>query len=171
MTESAQRDNCIQLPNFDIHNCFGCSPRNAKGMHMEFYLNEKKDTVISWYSVPEHLCGWANVVHGGIVSTMLDEAMGWACVALLKKMLLSKSIAVDFYKPIMTEEEIKVAGSVLKIKSEREAVLKGIIFDRHDKICAQSTSVVSLFSMEDIRKLGVMDEEMINKLERSWELL
>ena len=103
MSEIETKENLADSEN---NNSFGSGPRNSKGMRMEFYFNEKRDSVISWYSVPDHLCGWGNIVHGGIIVTMLDEAMGWACVKLQKQPFLSKSMTIDFMKPIFIGIEI-----------------------------------------------------------------
>lgn len=143
-----RKENCTLLPNMDIHNCFGCSPKNSKGMHMEFYINKKKDSVISWYSVPDHLCGWENITHGGIICTMLDEAMGWACLFLLNKFLLSKTINVKFLKPVYIGKKIKIVGKILKVNSEKEAVLQGFIYNDKDETCATASSIVSLYEPE-----------------------
>ncbi len=153
----------------DLHNCFGCSPRNPQGMFMEFHMNEKKDSVMSWYTVPDHLCGWGEVVHGGIVSTMLDEAMGWACLYILQKLLLSKTLNVEFLKPVLTGKEIRVAGSVKSIDSERKAVMQGVIYDDANDLCARCSSTVSLFTLESIRKMGVLDERMLTHMEQSFD--
>ncbi len=156
MSEIESKENCILLPNINTHNCFGCSPNNPSGMYMEFYINEKRDSVISWYSVPDHLCGWGNVVHGGIISTMLDEAMGWACVSILGKFLLSKTITVDFFKPVYTSTKIRVVGKVLKINNEREAIMQGFIYNENNKTCATASSVISLYTPDALKKKGVI---------------
>ena len=156
------------LENSDLHNCFGCSPRNPQGMFMEFYLNENKNSVISWYTVPNHLCGWGEVVHGGIVSTMLDEAMGWACLYILQKLLLSKTLNVEFFKPILIGKEIRVTGKVESIENDRQAVMQGFIHDEADDLCARSSSAVSLFTLETIRKMGVLDDRMLTHMEQSF---
>jgi uncharacterized protein (TIGR00369 family) len=168
MSKIKNKENCILLPNEGNHYCFGCSPKNPSGMSMEFYTNEKRDSVLSWYSVPDHLCGWGNMVHGGIVSTLLDEAMGWACITILQKFFLSKSIAVDFFKPVLIGKEIRVKGNVLKINDEREAVLQGFIYNDENDICAKSSSVVSLFTLEFVKEMGVLDEGMLSYFEQSW---
>jgi uncharacterized protein (TIGR00369 family) len=167
MSKIEKRGNYTLLPNSNFHNCFGCSPRNDSGMHMKFYVNEKMDSVVSWYSVPDHLCGWGDVVHGGIISTMLDEAMGWACITILRKFLLSKNIAVDFMKPVFIGKEIRVEGNVLKINSEREAVMQGLIFNDNNDICARSSSVVSLFTLEAVKKMGVIDDKILRYFEQT----
>jgi len=168
MSKIKKRENCILLPNKGNHNCFGCSPKNPSGMSMEFYTNEKRDSVLSWYSIPDHFCGWGNVVHGGIVSTLLDEAMGWACITILQNFFLSKSITVDFFKPVLIGKEIRVEGNVLKVNDERETVLQGFIYNDENDICAKSSSIVSLFTLDFVRKMGVLDEGMLSYFEQSW---
>lgn len=119
---------------------------------------------MSWLSVPDHLCGWENMVHGGIISTMLDEAMGWATLVLLRKLVLSKSISVEFFKPVFIGKEMRTEGSVLEVANDREAVMQGCIFD-NEELCARSNSTYSLFSIDYIRKLGVVDGRMLNELD------
>lgn len=164
MSDTENSDKYIPLPVGRNHNCFGCSPTNESGLHMEFSVNEERDIVASWLSVPDHLCGWGNIVHGGIVSTILDEAMGWAALVLLGKLVLSKSISVEFFKPIFVGKDIRVEGSVLEVGSDREAVMQGSIYDGNE-LCAESSSACSLFTIEYIKKLGVADENMLNELE------
>jgi len=164
MPENENRDGYMLLPNSDSHNCFGCSPKNESGLQMEFYLNEKKNAVMSWLSVPEHLCGWGNIVHGGIISTILDEAMGWAALILLRKLVLSRFISVEFFNPVFIGKEIRVEGSVLEIASDREAVMQGCIYDG-DELCARSSSNYSLYSIDYIKKLGVFDAKLLDELD------
>ena len=165
MSKIKSRDDYIPLSNSDRHNCFGCSQRNSSGLKMKFYTNKEVDLVVSWLSLPDQFCGWGNIAHGGIISTMLDEAMGWGALVILRKLVLSKTISVDFISPVLTGTEIRVEGSVQKINSEREAILQGCIYS-NDNICARSMSVASLFTLEYIRKMGVLDEEMLGDLER-----
>lgn len=166
MQQTENRDNFILLPNSDRHNCFGCSPGNPYGLKMEFYTNVKRDIAVSWLIIQENFCGWSNLVHGGIISTILDEAMGWGALVIMKKLVLSKSIAVDFVKPVFINSEIRVEGSMLEVRSEREAVIQGHIYDKNNEICSQSSSVVSLFTFESVRKMGVVDEKMLNEIEQ-----
>ena len=81
-----QRDKLIYLPKKSgDHNCFGCGPGNDAGLKMEFYTNRDRSSVYAWLTIPDHVCGWGSVVHGGIVTTILDEAMGWAAATLTRQ--------------------------------------------------------------------------------------
>ena len=86
------------LPNRETHNCFGCSPINASGLQMKFSTDES--TVFSRLTVPDHLCGWDRLVHGGVISTILDEIMSWTGIYMLKQITMTKSMTVDFIKPV-----------------------------------------------------------------------
>ena len=56
------------------HNCFACSPDNARGLRLEFQRSDDGAMVAEW--IPEvDLEGYRGIVHGGVVSTVLDEAM------------------------------------------------------------------------------------------------
>lgn len=164
--KTENRDGYIPLPTGENQNWFGCSLKNKSGLQMKFYATEKLDSVISWLRVPDHLCGWSNLVHGGIIATMLDEAMGWAALIILKKMVVSKSITVDFLKPVLIGKEISVKGMVNKTDNEREAILQGYIYNDESDICARSSSLASLFSLETLKKMNVMDEGMFRALEK-----
>jgi hypothetical protein len=66
--------NLKHLPNRTDSMCFGCIPANPTGLRLEFFTDG--ESIFSWVKVPAHLCGWENLVHGGIISTILDEVMG-----------------------------------------------------------------------------------------------
>lgn len=64
------------------YNCFGCSPDNPFGLHMEFY--EDGDDVVSYWHPHDHFQGWTGVMHGGILATMIDETAGWVVMRKLQ---------------------------------------------------------------------------------------
>ena len=86
-----------QLPNSSDHNCFGCSPINKSGLQMKFYADD--NTVYSDVSVPDHLCGWSNITHGGVLTTILDEIMSWTALHFIKRITMTKTMEIEFIKP------------------------------------------------------------------------
>ena len=102
--------NLRELPNSRNHNCFGCSPVNPSGLQMRFFTDGR--AVYSRVKVPEHLCGWSNIVHGGVLTTILDEVMSWSAITLLKRIALTRGIAVEFIKPVQVGGELKAEGRV-----------------------------------------------------------
>ncbi len=162
MNNTNCKDNYILLPNNGEHNCFGCSPVNTSGLQMKFYTNANRDLVVSWLSVPDHCGGWTDVVHGGIIATIFDETMGWASLVILQKVIMSKSLKVDYIKPIKLNKEIRIESTILEINNDREATVQGFIYDDENELCAQAVNIFSLFTLETIRKMGIHDEKMLS---------
>lgn len=53
--------------------CFGCGTQNPIGLHLEFEKIQNKYST-AFTAGPEHQ-SYNGVVHGGIISTLLDETM------------------------------------------------------------------------------------------------
>jgi uncharacterized protein (TIGR00369 family) len=56
--------------------CFGCGPHNTRGMHLKFQIEGADPVVRGNFRMPSRFQGSRNVLHGGIVALLLDEAMG-----------------------------------------------------------------------------------------------
>ncbi len=130
---------------------------------MTFYA--ENETVNSDLIIPAHLCGWNNLAHGGIISTILDEIMSWSAIYLLQKIIMTKSMSVTFKRPIKVGEPLHASGHVIKRLNDREAEMAGSIYNEAGELCAQATGIFALFSVEAIRKMNIMDDEDIDTLE------
>ncbi len=152
-----------QLPNRGYHKCFGCGPANPSGLQMKFFSDDK--SVFSWLKVPDHLIGWDNLVHGGVLSTILDEIMSWSAIYLFKKMILTKSMTVDFIKPVFKGMELKVEGSIFKNRSDKEAVMQGRIYNNEGVLCTKSKGILVLFEPKVAKRLNMMSAEALKDFE------
>jgi len=56
--------------------CFGCGKSNPCGVKLEFDWDGK--VAKSEFTPTELHQGWQNIIHGGILTTVLDEAMAYA---------------------------------------------------------------------------------------------
>lgn len=54
--------------------CFGCRPRDVGGLELSFQT-EPDGTVTATFDCDPRFRGYADWVHGGIVATLLDEAL------------------------------------------------------------------------------------------------
>jgi uncharacterized protein (TIGR00369 family) len=161
-------DPYMQLPNNRDHSCFGCSPLNPSGLQMTFYTNET--AVYSKLTVPEHLCGWNNLVHGGVLSTILDEIMSWATIYLLKQVPMTKSISVDFLKPVYVGNPLKAEGTVLDKKGKHAALMEGRIYNKDDVCCAKATGTFAVFSPAVAKRLRITDSKSLKWFEQIFNL-
>ncbi|MFA6413041.1 MAG: PaaI family thioesterase [Syntrophales bacterium] len=163
-----RKEDCKLLPNMTGHKCFGCGPGNHSGLKMVFYTNGS--SILSWVTVPDHLCGWENLVHGGVLSTMLDEIMARAMIHSLKSLGLTKSMTVNFIKPVHVGKEVMVEGKILEGKEDREAITEGVIYDDKGDVCTRSTGTFMLFSPQAIKRKGISSDDVIEWFEKYVEV-
>jgi uncharacterized protein (TIGR00369 family) len=156
------------LPSSRNHNCFGCSPANLSGLQMKFYT--RNSSVFSRLTVPEHLCGWDRLVHGGVISTILDEIMSWTGIYLLKRIIMTKSMTVNFMKPVYINAELKAEGKVLEKIGKHEASIEGSLYNEEETLCARSKANFVIFSPAVAKRLGIAAEEHLRWFEEIYNV-
>ena len=143
-----------KVVNLDGQTCFGCGVDNPIGLHMDFFTDDQR--LYSFVTVPTTMAGWDQTVHGGIVSTLLDEIMGWTVIYLLKKIGVTTSMTVEFRKPVQVEQQLTVVGTIKEIPSERQVVVSGELLTENGTICARATGTFAALSAQAAVRLGVM---------------
>ncbi|MCU0289823.1 MAG: PaaI family thioesterase [Acidobacteria bacterium] len=95
----------------DNNYCFVCGSNNPHGLKLSFSFNRETGEVISNVIFPRHFQGWQNVLHGGILSTVLDEIMvkaaaynGFKCV--------TAALNIEFKNPGFVEQPYVIKGKV-----------------------------------------------------------
>ena len=98
--------------------CIGCGQNNPYGLKLSFQWDGKR--VRAEFTPTKFYQGWPDIVHGGIITTMLDEAMGHAILFSGFRDFLTASIQVNFKRPALIGEPLVITASV--IKSEARSV-------------------------------------------------
>ena len=88
--------------------CFACGAKNPIGLHLEFTPFE--DKVIAKKIVPKEFQGFANVVHGGIVTTLLDEAMDIFVQQKYNEQAMTGRLEVRYKHPTPVGEELTISA-------------------------------------------------------------
>ena len=92
--------------------CFACGRDNPHGLQLEFRVGPDGATSVSW--VPDVKWeGLRGIVHGGIVTTLLDEAMAKAVAATGYKMMTA-DLRVRFRQYARTGELLRVRGWIVR---------------------------------------------------------
>ncbi len=96
--------------------CFVCGRENPIGLHMHFYTDADGCVRADYLPHEEHQ-GFPGVMHGGLVTTMLDELIGRTAIASDMWCMTAK-LEIRFRKPIPIGEPLKLKGAIVK-KSSR----------------------------------------------------
>ena len=101
----------ISIDNGDYSLCFGCGQNNPIGLKLDFKWDGK--TARAEFIPTEFYQGWPGLVHGGIITCILDEAMGW--VGLFEGVrCITAEMQVKFSRPVSIGETLIVTSSVTR---------------------------------------------------------
>jgi uncharacterized protein (TIGR00369 family) len=104
--------------------CFGCGPANAAGLNLEFLI-ASDGAVVSLPVVPDTFEGHPGYLHGGIIATLLDEAMSKA-VRALGRTSMTRKMEVEYLRPVPSGAPLRIEGRVVRSEGRKhwaEAVI------------------------------------------------
>ena len=93
------------------HWCFACGRLNEAGLHLDFDVS--RDRAETRFTPRRRHQGYDGTVHGGIVTALLDDTMGWAIFHQGIWGVTAK-LNVTFKRPVPVGEELVVIGTVLR---------------------------------------------------------
>ncbi|MBS1252350.1 MAG: hypothetical protein MAG451_01389 [Anaerolineales bacterium] len=97
--------------------CFGCGMENPIGLKLFFYEADDGRVVARFTPQEEHQ-GYPGVLHGGIISTVLDETIGRVCIAQ-ERWVVTAKMEVRYRQPIPIDETLLVVGEVVEDRGRR----------------------------------------------------
>jgi uncharacterized protein (TIGR00369 family) len=96
----------VQLPR---NVCFGCGVDNPDGMHLKFVADEENRRYICRFKLSKRFAGPPGHAHGGIIATILDEAMG-KVNKFRHVIALTSELTVNYLKPVPLGKTLMAVG-------------------------------------------------------------
>lgn len=155
----------IEIHTYPESISFAAGPKNSRGLGMRIFRNDS--IVRSSFSVPGYLGRQCGYVHEGILTTMLDEVMAWAVLVFLRLNVFTKSITVNYHKPVPVNDTLRIDAWLKERTGDREAVVSGEIYNSSGELCVTSTAVFSLMTRDYVKSLGLADED---EMQYCWDL-
>ncbi len=122
-------------------NCFVCGMKNSFGFQVKPMVRDGGASVHIDCTPPAHLQGWANILHGGILSTLLDEAITHVGIGTFEKPAVTASLEVRFRKPAPTCVKLHVRAERIKV-SKRLVEAKAAVTLSDGTLIATATGKV-----------------------------
>ncbi|HEX7128035.1 MAG TPA: hotdog fold domain-containing protein [Thermodesulfobacteriota bacterium] len=91
--------------------CFVCGAANPGGLRLAFEVDRDARTLRTTCRPPEVYQSWEGIVHGGLVATLLDEAMG-KLAQELGRPALTAALDVRFRRPARVGDTIDVEAAI-----------------------------------------------------------
>jgi len=120
---------------FADHNCFACGGENPIGMHLHIELGEGTARA-RWVGGDDYV-GWSDKLHGGIIGTLLDEVMAWACSSY-DAWAVTAEMTVRFRSPALPGEELLAEGKVVE-RRRRIYHVDGAVHGADGRVVAEGT--------------------------------
>lgn len=134
----------------ELYQCFGCSPYNKFGLHLEFW-EDGEELVTTWNPIPI-LQGYPKVLHGGIQSTLLDEIAGWVVYVKCGTVGVTAEMKVRFKKPLLIDQgEVTVRARLLE-QNRRMASIESRLINSSGVVCAEAELRFFLLSATEARE-------------------
>jgi uncharacterized protein (TIGR00369 family) len=95
-----------------LQRCFGCSPDHPAGFHLRFVT--EGDDVVTRMVPQAHHQGPLGLMHGGLISTLADEAAAWAVLAVTGKFGFTTHFEARLSKGVRVGHEVEARARVTR---------------------------------------------------------
>jgi len=128
--------------------CFACGRNNSDGMRLKFGYDEERDCFVCRFRLGKRFTGPPGHCHGGIIATILDEAMG-KVNKLRHVIALTSEIRVHYLKPVPLNQPLRVESREVRVRG-RKHVNMAEILNQKGEVLARSEG---LFIAIDPKKM------------------
>src|SRR5580704_4805365 len=126
----------VKLPK---NNCFVCGPDNPEGMRLKFTLDEARQTFICRFRLGKRYTGPPAHCHGGIIASILDDAMG-KVNKLHQVVALTRKRTGEYLRPVPLHKPLRVEGREIQKKGRTHVNAAEILNDK-DEVLARSRGI------------------------------
>ena len=109
MSKTSASGHEVKHVRINKNHCFACGPDNPDGMHLKFKFDEEGGRAVCRFRLPLRFQGPPGHAHGGIIATILDEAMG-KVNKLRSVIAVTKTMEVEYLKLVPLRKSLIVEG-------------------------------------------------------------
>lgn len=140
------------------HHCFACGTANPIGLHLDFY--RYGESVCSDITLNKNHAGWENIVHGGIISTLLDEVMSWSILYFRREVFFTRKMEVKYIRPVLIDTPLTVRGFIVDETDPKRLKARAEIHDSQENLLSRSNGEFIILKKDEMT--SVSDELIRN---------
>ena len=119
------------------HSCFVCGESNPVGLKLRFETDGR--LVQTRFTPLPHHVGFKQTIHGGLIATLLDEIMVWACAVQTRRFAYCAELNVRFASPLRPGEEVLATAELVSNRRDKIYEARGELRDGSDRVLASAT--------------------------------
>jgi uncharacterized protein (TIGR00369 family) len=140
---SAARGHSTAYVQLQKNYCFGCGTANPDGMRLRFTYDEKRDCFVCRFRLGKRYTGPPGHSHGGIIATILDEAMG-KVNKLRNVVALTSEITVKYLKPVPLRQPLRVESREVEVKGRRHINMAEILNEKGEILARSRGTFIAI---------------------------
>ena len=130
--------------------CFACGKDNPHGMHLKFSLDRERNHFVSRFRLSKRYTGPPGHCHGGIIATILDDAM--SKLSKLRDVIAATSrMTVEYRRPVPLHKPLRVESREIN-KRGRRLTRVAEILDEKGTVLARSRGVFIIIDPQRVFK-------------------
>lgn len=130
--------------------CFACGKDNPHGMHLKFFLDRERNHFVSNFRLSKRYTGPPGHCHGGIIATILDDAM--SKLSKLRDVVAATSrMTVEYRRPVPLNKRLRVESREIS-KRGRQLTRTAEITDEKGTVLARSRGVFVIIDPQRVFK-------------------
>jgi uncharacterized protein (TIGR00369 family) len=133
------------------HSCFVCGESNVSGLKIRFETDGRL-VQARFRPRPEHV-GFKQTVHGGIIATLLDEIMVWACAVQTRRFAYCVELNVRFSHSVRPGEEVVATGELVSNRRDKLFETKGELRNHSGLLLASATGKYLAMKETDVSEM------------------
>ena len=106
-------DTAVNIHNFVHQRCVACGNANVKGLHLRFDTSID-GSVKGKFQCSEIFEGYSGILHGGIISLILDSAMG-NCMFARGLATVTVEMTTKYKHPVVTKQDATVSAKITRV--------------------------------------------------------
>jgi|GEM_PF-1541384 len=123
---------------YPYRDSFGSGTGNQIGLGLSFLHDKQNQRVVCEARPEKRFAAYKRLLHGGIVVTMLDEAMGWSVYAAKGILGVTTEISTTFHRPLFVDKTYHVVGWI-SLHRETYAVTRAAVYTEHGRRVAEAS--------------------------------
>ena len=129
--------------------CFACGAANPIGLNLQFYCS--KNAICADITLGKYHVGWANISHGGIISTLLDEVMSWTILYFKRIFFVTRKMNLKYIRPVLVGTPLTIKGQLIESKEPSNKIMaKAEIRDDQGNLLARSSGEFVAIAKEEM---------------------
>src|SRR5580692_396144 len=136
MAKKSAHDHNTRYVQMQKNYCFACGRDNPDGMRLKFTFDEEQNRFVCRFRLGKRYTGPPGHVHGGVIATILDDAMG-KVNKLRNVVALTSQITVDYLKPVPLNQPLRVESREVRVRGRRHVNMAEILNSK-DEVLARS---------------------------------